>query len=177
MDYTIKFAKMSDKEKVLELYTGVSKIVGGIARAEDEITEEYIYNIMNKAIKSGICLVIGNSKKKQEIIGEIHCYKLEPRVFDHIFSELTIVVDKEYQKQGVGKMLFNYLLRYIEENRTDILRVELIVRQSNKKAIKFYKEIGFTVEGKFKKRISNGAKKFEADIPMAWFNEKYKNIH
>jgi ribosomal protein S18 acetylase RimI-like enzyme len=35
------------------------------------------------------------------------------------------------------------------------LRVELITRESNKKAIKFYESIGFVIEGRFGKRIKN----------------------
>ena len=174
MDYVIRFAKLTDKEKIFDLYKEVSKEIGGIARVEDEITKKYIYNNLNKAISNGICLIIDDPKRKNEIIGEIHCYKLEPRVFNHIFSELTIVVNQKYQKQGLGKLLFNFLLKYVEKNRTDILRVELIARESNKKAMKFYKDIGFLIEGRLEKRIDNGTEKFEADIPMAWFNENYK---
>jgi len=177
MDYVIRFAKLTDKKKILNLYKEVSKEIGGIARVEDEITEKYIYNNLKKAIKNGICLIIDDPKREDEIIGEIHCYKLEPRVFNHIFSELTIVINHKYQKQGLGKLLFNFLLEYIERNRTDVLRVELIVRESNKKALKFYKNLGFKTEGRLEKRIYNGTGKFEADIPMAWFNTKYKKLH
>jgi len=70
--------------------------------------------------------------------------------------------------------MFNSLLKLIEEKRTDILRVELIARESNTNAIKFYEKLGFKIEGRFEKRINNKNGNFEADIPMAWFNKNYK---
>ncbi|MEN7547028.1 N-acetyltransferase [Rapidithrix thailandica] len=172
MSYTTRFANLTDKENLLELYKRVSKIIGGIARTESEITETYIINNLKKSINNGICLVI-DQPNGDKIIAEIHCYKLPPSVFDHILSELTIVVDPEYQNQGLGTLLFNSLLKHIENNRTDILRVELIARESNVKAITFYEKLGFKIEGRFERRIDNKTENFEADIPMAWFNKNY----
>lgn len=172
MNFTTRCANLTDKQSLLNLYKKVSKTAGGIARTEDEITEYYILSNLKNSISNGICLVIDNPDYN-EIIAEIHCYKLTPKVFNHILSELTIVVHPAYQNQGLGKLLFKTLLNYIEENRTDILRVELIARESNLKAIKFYKKLGFKAEGRFENRIDNGTEKFEADIPMAWFNKNY----
>ncbi len=170
MDFKTRFARFDDKKRILNLYKKVSKNIGGIARTENEITENYIETNLKKSISNGACLVIENTN---QLIGEIHCYKLEPNVFNHILSELTVVVDYEYQGQGLGKLLFKSLLEYVETKRMDILRIELIARESNKKAIKFYEKIGFEIEGRFEKRIDNGTKYFEADIPMAWFNKNY----
>ena len=64
-------------------------------------------------------------------------------------------------------------MNYIELKRPDILRVELIARESNTKAIDFYKQIGFVQEGRFEKRIIGTDNQFEADIPMAWFNKNF----
>lgn len=171
-EFDTRFAKLTDKDNIFNLYKIVSKNTGGIARTENEITLEYIYENLTKSIKNGICLVIENPQNN-EIIAEIHCYKLKPIVFNHILSELTIVVNHNYQNQGIGRILFKTLLEYIEEKRIDILRVELIARESNKRAIKFYEKLGFKIEGRFEKRIDNGTNEFEADIPMAWFNKNY----
>jgi ribosomal protein S18 acetylase RimI-like enzyme len=64
------------------------------------------------------------------------------------------------------------LLDDIQLNRPDILRVELIARESNSKAIQLYEKLGFKIEGRFENRISNDNNSFEADIPMAWFPSK-----
>ncbi len=167
-DYKIRLATLVDQPKILDLYKKVAKNAGGIARTAEEVTEEYIKNNLEKSDNSGICLVIEDPFVNR-IIGEIHCYKLVPKIFRHILTELTVVVDNEYQNKGLGKLLFTSLFNIIETSRTDILRVELIARESNEKAIRFYEKLGFKIEGRFEKRV-NGV---EADIPMAWFNENY----
>ena len=168
----IRFATKSDQEKILMLYKKVSKDIGGIARTESEITADYISENLNYSLENGICLVVEDNQNKK-IIGEIHCYKLQPRVFDHVLSELTIVVDQDCQGQGIGKLLFEYLLKHVEETRGDVLRIELIARESNERAIRFYEKLGFKIEGRFEKRIDNRTDEFEADIPMAWFNKNF----
>ncbi|MGB4775995.1 MAG: N-acetyltransferase [Daejeonella sp.] len=174
MNYITRFAELTDEARIFNLYKLVAKNFGGIAREEDEVTPGYIFNNLQKATKNGICLVINNPNNKEELIAEMHCYKLEPRVFNHILSELTIIVHPDFQKQGLGKQLFTTLLKHVEENRSDILRVELIARESNKKAIEFYQNLGFIIEGRLEKRINNKTKAFEADIPMAWFNNNFE---
>ena len=128
---------------------------------------------MRNALNTGIELVAIDEANDKKIIAEIHCYNLQPKVFNHVLSELTIVVSPGEQGRGIGKKIFCTLLEEIENNRIDILRVELIARESNDKAINFYKSIGFVQEGRFEKRIHNDGV-YEADIPMAWFNKNFK---
>jgi len=172
--YTTRFADKTDEIKIFNLYKQVAKNFDGIAREEDEITHEYITNNLQKSLTTGVCLLIDNPDNKEEILAEIHCYKLEPRVFNHLLSNLTIVVNQNFHNQGLGKLLFTTLLKHIEKSRSDILRVELIARESNEKAIGLYKNLGFAIEGRFVKRIDNKTKQFEADIPMVWFNGNHK---
>lgn len=170
----IRKADIRDRENILNLYKDVAQKGGGIARNADEITDDYIENFMRNALNKGIELVAIDEANDKKIIAEIHCYKLQPKVFDHVLSELTIVVSPVEQGRGVGKKIFCALLQEIENNHTDILRVELIARESNDKAINFYKSIGFVQEGRFEKRIHDDGF-YEADIPMAWFNKNFKN--
>jgi ribosomal protein S18 acetylase RimI-like enzyme len=170
---TIRQANPSDKYKILNLYKRVAEKTMGIARTESEIDENYVQSFMDNSRDTGIELVIDGNSDSKEIIAEIHCYKLGPKVFSHVFSELTIVIDPDCQGKGIGNSIFTHLLDFISANRPDILRVELIARESNQKAINFYKKLGFTVEGRFKNRITSNEGSFEADIPMAWFNKNY----
>ena len=163
----------TDKPKVYNLYKRAAKTGGGIARTSNEITKKYIDNIVGKAKNSGVHFVVDHPFDSEKIIGEIHCYKLEPSVFSHVLSDLTIVVDSDFQGKGIGKLLFEMLLSTLEIERTDILRVELIVRESNKKAILFYERLGFKIEGRLENRIDTRNGTFEADIPMAWMNKNY----
>jgi ribosomal protein S18 acetylase RimI-like enzyme len=175
MNYNVRFANLSDESKIFELYKTVSKIAGGIARTEDEITSTYIKTNLEKSLKNGLSLVIDHPEDASKIIAEIHCYQLEPKVFHHILAELTVVVHPNFQGKGSGKLLFTALLNHVKTQRQDILRIELITRESNAKAIELYKHLGFKIEGRLEKRIHSGNNTFEADIPMAWFNPNFKN--
>lgn len=170
-NYIVQKASDSNKIQIFSLYKKVSQTVGGLARNSNEITTAYIDNFCSKSQANGIQLII---KGNDSIIAEIHCYKLEPSVFNHVLSELTIAVDPDYQGKGLGKLIFQSLLKIIMEESPEILRVELIARESNQKAIEFYQKLGFVAEGRFEKRISASTNSFEADIPMAWFNPYFK---
>jgi len=172
--YKIRQATQADFNKIFTLYKRVATETTGLARSGDEITEKYLHEVMEHASESGIQLVIDNPDKSNEIIAEIHCYKLVPKVFCHVLSELTIAVDPDHQGKGVGRMIFTHLQDLIINDRPDILRVELISRETNLKAISFYESLGFKREGKLEKRISYIENEFEADIPMAWFNPNFK---
>jgi ribosomal protein S18 acetylase RimI-like enzyme len=153
---------------LLTLYRAVAATPGGLARTQAEITTEYVTYFLQRAQESGLILVV-RPNVDGPIIGEIHSYALGPRVFAHILGELTIAVHPDYQGQGVGKALFTELLRRVEQERPDISRVELIARESNRKAIAFYQKLGFQIEGRLANRIrSIDGNSFEADIPMAW---------
>lgn len=173
MSWNVRKTNTDDAEKILSLYKTVAKNSGGIAREEDEVTKQYIEHNVQKSLQSGIGLVVEHPQHTQVLIGEIHTYKLEPRVFSHVLSELTIAVHPEFQGKGIGRILFEHLLLQVESSYPDILRIELIARESNTKAIAFYQKIGFSVEGRFERRINAKNGHFEADIPMAWFNKNF----
>ena len=163
----INSAKLGDRAAILELYKAVAAIEGGLARAADEVSEDYVAHFLGKSLESGFCLV-AREADDAPIIGEIHSYAMGPRVFAHVLGELTIAVHPAQQGLGVGKALFTELLRRVEQERPDILRVELIARESNRKAIEFYQKLGFKVEGRLENRIRSVGGGYEADIPMAW---------
>lgn len=164
-NFTVTNATFEDCPEITELYLSVAAIEGGLARTADEISEKYVGNFVSNAIKNGIIIV---ARKNDQIIGEIHAYALGPKVFAHVLGELTIAVHPDFQGFGVGKAIFLELMHQVKENRPDILRVELIARESNEKALQFYQKIGFEIEGRMTNRIKSVGGGFEADIPMAW---------
>jgi ribosomal protein S18 acetylase RimI-like enzyme len=166
-------ARAADKNKILSLYRKVANRSGGIARSEEEITEDYIQHFIDQATLTGIELVVDHPGHQDVIIAEIHGYKLVPKVFSHVLSELTIAVDPDFHGQGVGKLIFTCFLEYITTNRPDILRVELITQESNTRALNLYEKVGFVVEGRLEKRIAMYGDQLDADIPLAWFNKNF----
>ena len=172
--FIFRKATIKDTADIFRLYKLQSKTNSGLARDESEITRKYVEEFTLRSLKTSTQFVVVDASKENAIAGEIHCYKLEPKVFNHILSNLTIVISPEYQRKGLGKKLFETLLSNISNNRADILRVELIVRESNQNAIKLYESLGFKAEGRFEKRIRSAKNQLEADIPMAWFNPKFR---
>ncbi|HMV85794.1 MAG TPA: GNAT family N-acetyltransferase [Blastocatellia bacterium] len=165
--FLISPATTDDHGALAGFYRTVAAVEGGLARTADEITEEYVAHFLKKSLAGGVILVARQSATG-EIIGEIHAYALGPKVFAHVLGELTIAVHPAHQGRGIGKALFTELLAEVTRHRPDILRVELIARESNQKAIALYEKLGFRVEGRFAGRIRSTDGGFEADIPMAW---------
>lgn len=171
--FIIRQANQNDFFKIFSLYKKVATKTIGIARSSEEITEKYIDSFMTNAHNDGIELVIENLENKNHLIAEIHCLRLTPKIFNHILGNLTIVVDPDFHGKGIGKLIFNKLLELISE-RKDILRVELVCRETNIKGIELYKKLGFEIEGVMKNRTLT-ANNIESDYIMAWFNPNFKN--
>ena len=170
----IRTAEKNDFARIKRLYQRVARQGGGIARTEDEVTDEYVHGFLNKALSQGIILVAVDEKNDDELIGEVHTYKHGIQVFDHVLGNLTIAVDPDHQGKKVGRTLFTILLEEIGLNRPDIGRVELMVRESNVRAIEFYQSLGFQIEGRFEMRVISPNNEYEADIPMAWQNPNFE---
>jgi len=171
--YTIRPAVLSDHALLKNLYQQVARVPGGIAREYDEIDDLYIDTMLTSSLNNGIMLV---AQVDDALVGAINAYILQPRCFAHMLAGLTIGVDPAYQGHGIGKALFSTFLAQVERDYPTIARVELMVRDSNSKAIALYESLGFRKEGYLQKRIMNVAGNFEADICMGWFNPAYKQI-
>jgi ribosomal protein S18 acetylase RimI-like enzyme len=166
-DFKVMSGTIADCQNITDLYRTVAAIEGGLARTADEISESYVESFVSKAIESGI-IIVARQSQNEKIIGEIHGYALGPKVFAHVLGELTIAVHPDFQGFGIGKSIFTEFMKQMTENRPDILRVELIARESNQKALEFYQKIGFVIEGRMNNRIRSVGGGFEADLPMAW---------
>lgn len=154
---------MQDIDSVFELYRRVAKVPGGIARLESEISKEYVANFLSKAEKYGLSLL---EEDQGKVIGEIHAYSLELFCFSHVLSELTIAVCPNYQGSGIGRRLFEAFIDIVVKTMPHIIRIELITRESNVKALKFYESLGLIKEGRLISRIKNLDGSLESDIPM-----------
>jgi ribosomal protein S18 acetylase RimI-like enzyme len=170
----IRTAEISDVTPLAELYKAVARQGDGIARLEHEVTEEYVEKFISKSLENGLILVAENPANPQELIGELHAYKAGIEVFEHMLTNLTIVVHPEFQGKKIGRTLFTIFQEEIARNRSDIGRVELFTRESNLKAIRFYESIGFRIEGRLEMRIRTPDGNYEADIPMGWQNPNFE---
>ena len=156
-----------DLAGIVQLYRKVAKIPGGLARLEHEIEESYVRDFLDKSISKGVGYI---AEDNRQIVGEIHAYPSGLFCFSHVLSDLTIAVDPDCQGAGIGRNLFEKIMQDVQDD-TKFTRVELIARESNEKAIKFYESLGFEREGEFRNRIKNVDGSLESDIPMAWMRQ------
>ncbi len=165
-------ATLADKHKLLTLYREVVSRSGGIIREPHEVTEGYIEKFLINSLADGIILVVDDTESDR-IIAEIHTYRSSLSVFSHVFEHLTIAVHPSFQNKGIGRTLFTTMLDKVRAEHPDVLRIELISKESNHAARKLYRSLGFVEEGRFKNKVRRKDGGFEADIPMAWMNPDY----
>ncbi len=167
-------AMLNDVAAITRLYRAVAAVEGGIARYENEITDTYVQDFVQKSLSGGLIIVCEHPERPGELIAELHAYKQGPLVFDHVLSNTTLVVHPDFQGRQIGKTLLTIFLDEIARNRSDIGKVELITRESNERAIALYQSRGFRIEGRLEMRIRTRARTYEADIPMGWQNPNYE---
>lgn len=170
----IRNASAEDHLKIKQLYREVARHGGRIARTEEEITDDYIGNFLEKSITSGLILVAEHPENPHTLVAEIHAFNPGPAVFRHVYSDLTVVVHPSFQGKKIGRTIFTIFLEEVGLNRPDIGRVELTTRESNLNVIKFYQSLGFLIEGRFEMRIKTPDGNYEADIPMVWQNPNFE---
>jgi ribosomal-protein-alanine N-acetyltransferase len=67
---------------------------------------------------------------------------------------LMLAVKDAYRKKGIGSSLLSQFLKEVKHQ--NITRVELEVRTSNKRALKFYQDQGFLLQGTLQQFYQNG---------------------
>ncbi|MES2856857.1 MAG: N-acetyltransferase [Bdellovibrionota bacterium] len=167
MDITTRFLKNEDAATLVELYRVIASKPGGFVRTEEEIDSVYVEKTLRTGERAGIAIGAFDVER-QRMIGAITARKPGLKVFDHVLTGLIIGVQPEYQSQGIGRRLFLDFIEHVQANRPDILRIELLARDSNQRQISFYEGVGFRREGFFENRIRRSDGSFEGDVPMAW---------
>lgn len=168
VDVSTRFLTTEDAKVLLDLYRLIAASpTAGFVRMEDEINQDYVAKSLSRGVNGGVAIGAFD-RANGRLIGAITARKLGLKVFDHVLSGLIIGVHPEYQRKGIGRRLFLDFLEHLQSERPDILRVELIARDSYQRQIEFYESVGFRREGSFEKRIRRSDGSFEADVPMGW---------
>ncbi len=166
-DLTIRAGRAGDAAAIRDLYVAVASTSGNLARAADEITDEYVASFMSHSLADGV-LLVAELAGVNGIAGELHTYRNGLKRFAHVLGALTVAVHPQVQGRGVGRALFDTLLDEVHRTRPMINRIELISSESNVRARQLYESLGFRAEGRFERGIVSPAGQLEADIPMAW---------
>lgn len=166
----IRKAHSTDRMAIAKIYQDVAQEVQGITRRPEEITQTYIFSLLNKPETECIFLVVEDDE--QNIIGFGHAHKIGLKVYDHILSNYTIAVDPNVQSKGIGRGIFMGFLDYLSKNRPDILRLEMEVNYDPDR-IKLFEGTGFKTEAIIKKRVKREDGQFYDQVLMAWENPNY----
>lgn len=168
-------ADLDDVPRLKRLYKAVASAEpGSIARAADEVTDEYIAAFITRSHEGGLIIVLENEANPDELIAEIHAYKAGIKAFDHVLGELTILVDPRFQGRKLGRSIFTLFLDEIVNNRPDIGRVELFTGEKHRKALSLYESLGFVIDGRFEMRFLTPSGEYLADIAMSWHNPGFE---
>jgi len=171
MELKILPGNLSMRDQLMQIHQAVSAIPGGLIRKPAEITSSYIEEIIESASSNGLMLV---AQEGEEIVGEIHAYTPNIFSFQHLLTDLTIVVHPGHQGKGVGRKMFTRFLDIVQNDYPHILRVELYVRRHNTKNVQFYTSLGFEIEGVHERKIYVSPGMFETPLQMVWINPGYK---
>jgi ribosomal protein S18 acetylase RimI-like enzyme len=142
----IRTAKPEDLEKIILLENQIFNLHAEsrsdwIDSSKIGFNTEFFRSIIENPDK-GIIFV---AEENNNIIG--HCIIVISEIKNHFLMKdmknITIedlCIEKEYQKKGIGKKLFNEAINYGRKINADIL--ELAVWEFNKKAVEFYEHLG-----------------------------------
>ena len=169
--YDVRSVTKGDISALRELYLATAGIEGGLARRPEEITEEYITDLVDKSISSGLMLIATSADGM--IIGAVSKFRPGPLSLNHTLSGGTTVTHPAWFGKGVATALWTSFLSKIVREYADIARIELFVRASNDGAIKVYTRVGFVEEGRLKNRIVSKTGVLEDDLIMGWLNPAF----
>lgn len=160
----------TDREDIAEIYQAVAENVEGISRRPHEITDTYVYSLLNKKSNDIVFLVAVDDNGK--VVGAVHAIKNGLEMYNHILSELTVLVRPVSQSKGVGRQLSFAFLDHVFNNRPDVMRVEMEVVH-NLERVQIYEAVGFVKEAEPKNRIRKADGTFSNSVLMAWENPNF----
>jgi putative acetyltransferase len=151
-------------DAVVALYRAASAS-GGLARRPDEIDASTVRPFLERAARDGVSRAA--FAPDGTLAGEIHALRMMPRQFEHVLTDLTVAVHPDWQGKGLGSLLFGKLIEAARLLQPRITRIELMAREGNDGAIRLYRRLGFTIEGRFAGRVHLPDGTIEDDIAMA----------
>ena len=166
-----RLAHSTDRPKIAKIYKQVAADVKGVARRPEEVTETYIFSLLNKPAQKCIFLVLEDEEHR--ILGFAHAEKMNLAIYDHILTNYMIVVDPNEQSKGYGEKIFIEFLKYLAENRPDVKRLEMESLPVPAR-IKNFERFGFKVEATIKERAKTPDGKFYDQVLLAWENPNFK---
>ncbi len=163
----IRRAIEADTDAIFGVHLRAAEAPIGLARRPDEISRGYVAGFVGNSLERGLIMV---AEEDGCIVGAIHAYRPQPRLFAHVLSDLTIAVDPQIQGRGLGRKLFTAFLAEVRAAMPQICRVELFCRPDNPRGYPFYESLGFVIEGRLKSRVrtADGALIDDLFMGLSW---------
>ena len=168
LPYLIRHIEKKDTKQLQECYQAVATASPNLAAHPDEITNEYISDLVAASMK-GLGLVV---ELDEQIIGYMLKQKYPYQSCRHILYGGSIGVHPKFQGHGIGTQLISQFLHEVATHYKDILRVEIYALESNP-AYRLYQRLGFETEGVIQQGKLYPDGKLESYYSMVWFNPNF----
>ena len=139
---------------------------GGLGRLPHEMDIAWVEESLMGALMGGLAIGAWDAT---HLAGMIKASRMPSVQFQHVLWDLTVAVEPDSQRLGIGNRLFAQLLADAAVLTPKVERIELVVREGLAHAIRLYERFGFRPEGRFERRFRLPDGTYEADIPMALF--------
>ena len=160
----IRHAQLTDAAQLCNAERETAKTPGLLVSRPSEFNTAAFERKILALKDDGLYLVV---EWNDQIVGHALLEPMGLEALEHVMS-LTIVVHPDYVGQGIGHVLMTRLLQWAGD-RPGLVKVELRVREVNRRARHLYLKFGFVEEGRLEKRIRLPDGSLIADITMAWF--------
>jgi RimJ/RimL family protein N-acetyltransferase len=152
-EISIRIAEEKDAKEIVDMFNIMGGESENLTFEENdyylnESQEKHFIKAMRERYNSLFIVAVVDCK----IVGYLSFTTMQRGKMMHR-GDMGISVFKEYWGLGIGSLLIEYLLNWAELNG-NISKIELQVREDNKRAVGLYYKWGFEIEG----RISRGMK-------------------
>ncbi len=138
----IRFLEFNDIDQVTEIYNYY--IENSLSTLTKKCNEDFFINKYKD--KNIIFLVY---EENNEIYGFVYLYPYDKKMCYYIASSISIYVNNEYTKKGIGSMLMKKILEISKEK--NITNIVSIITTVNHESIKLHEKFGFTKVGNLEK--------------------------
>ena len=156
-EVTIRFMTIEDKEKLLEMFSSMSKeaLRWSMAPYTREVIERWMNNIQN--------LIPLVAEHDNRIVGYGSILKFtHPRLKGN--GDLAMYLHQGFHGVGLGTAMTELLLKLAKEHQMHRLRLYVVA--DNRIAVHLYEKFGFKLEGKMKDSFFGEDKKYHDMLIM-----------
>jgi len=155
----------NDAEKIIQysklLFASTDQVLTTLEEYTITVAEEKIW--INNSLQNPAAITLV-AEANESIIGLLFFVPLTKKKNRHM-GEFGVNVHPDYQAKGIGRALVETLLNWAKGN-SQIEKVFLNVLATNSNAIKLYKDLGFTEEGRHVKAIKQITGEYVDSIQM-----------